>query len=52
MTRREHEITDMNRITEILDKCKIVHLAFIDDGTGGKTAVYFIGADNHQYDGD
>ena len=32
MTRREHEITDMNRITEILDKCKIVHLAFIDEG--------------------
>ena len=32
MTRREHEITDINRITEILDKCKIVHLAFIDEG--------------------
>lgn len=32
MTRREHEITDRNQITQILDKCKIVHLAFVDNG--------------------
>ena len=32
MTRREHEITDFGQITRILDTCKIVHLAFIDQG--------------------
>lgn len=32
MTRREHEITDLAQITRILDTCKIVHLAFIDQG--------------------
>lgn len=32
MTRREHEITDLDQITRILDTCKIVHLAFIDQG--------------------
>ncbi|MDD6038282.1 MAG: pyridoxamine 5'-phosphate oxidase family protein [bacterium] len=31
MTRREHEITDIDQIIHILDTCKIVHLAFIDE---------------------
>ena len=30
MTRREFEITDMNEITAILDKCLIVHIGMID----------------------
>lgn len=30
MTRRELEITDKSTISEILDKCKILHLAMID----------------------
>lgn len=30
MTRRELEITDQSQIVEILDKCKILHLAMID----------------------
>ncbi len=32
MTRRELEVTDMNEIIAILDKCKIVHLGLLDDG--------------------
>ena len=32
MTRRELEITDINVITEILDKSKIVHIAMVDEG--------------------
>ena len=32
LTRRELEITDRNEILEILDKCKIVHVAMVDDG--------------------
>lgn len=32
MTRRELEVTDMNEIIAILDKCKIVHLGLVDDG--------------------
>lgn len=30
ITRREREVTDMNTILAILDKCKIVHIAMID----------------------
>lgn len=30
MTRRERQVTDMDSIREILDKCKIVHVAMID----------------------
>lgn len=30
MTRREREITDINKIIEILDKSKIVHLGMVD----------------------
>lgn len=30
MTRREHEITDMVKIREILDRCGIVHLGMVD----------------------
>ena len=30
LTRREFEVTDMNEITDILDKCKIVHIGMID----------------------
>lgn len=32
MTRREREVTDPVAIREILDKCKIVHLAMVDEG--------------------
>lgn len=32
LTRRELEVTDRNEIVEILDKCKIVHIAMVDDG--------------------
>ena len=32
MTRREREVTDREAILEILDKCKIVHLAMVDEG--------------------
>lgn len=32
MTRREREVTDSAAILEILDKCKIVHLAMVDEG--------------------
>lgn len=30
MTRREREITDMNKILEILDKSKVLHLGLVD----------------------
>ena len=30
MTRREREVTDRNKIIEILDKCKVVHVGLID----------------------
>lgn len=30
MTRREREVTDPNKIIEILDKCKVVHVGLID----------------------
>ena len=30
MTRREREITDINKITEILDKSKVLHLGLVD----------------------
>ena len=30
LTRREFEVTDMNEITDILDKCLIVHIGMID----------------------
>lgn len=30
MTRREREITDINTITEILDKSKVLHLGMVD----------------------
>lgn len=32
ITRRELEVTDTQEIIEILDKCKIVHIAMVDDG--------------------
>ena len=32
MTRREREVTDQEAILEILDKCKILHLAMVDEG--------------------
>ncbi len=32
ITRRELEVTDRNEIVGILDKCKIVHVAMVDDG--------------------
>lgn len=32
LTRRELEVTDKQEIIEILDKCKIVHIAMVDDG--------------------
>jgi len=32
LTRRELEVTDRDKILEILDKCKIVHIAMVDDG--------------------
>ncbi len=32
MTRREREVTDLNEIISILDKCKIVHLGLVDHG--------------------
>lgn len=30
MTRREREVTDINKILEILDKAKVVHLGLVD----------------------
>ncbi len=30
MTRREREVTDLNEIIAILDKCKVLHLGLID----------------------
>lgn len=30
MTRREREVTDINKILEILDKCKVLHLGLVD----------------------
>ena len=30
ITRREREVTDMNEIIRILDKCRIVHLGLVD----------------------
>lgn len=30
LTRREREVTDINKIIEILDKAKIVHIALVD----------------------
>lgn len=30
MTRREREVTDINKIIEILDKAKVVHLGLVD----------------------
>ena len=30
ITRRELEVTDQSQIIEILDKCKILHLAMVD----------------------
>lgn len=57
MTRREREVTDLNEIIAILDKCKIVHLGLVDDGEpyvvpmnygytmeGGKLILYLHGA--------
>lgn len=32
MTRRELEVTDPALITQILEKCKILHLGLVDDG--------------------
>ena len=32
ITRRELEVTDRNEIVRILDTCKIVHVAMVDDG--------------------
>ena len=32
MTRRELEVTDQNEIQRILDTCKYLHLALVDDG--------------------
>ena len=32
ITRRELEVTDKQEMIEILDKCKIVHIAMVDDG--------------------
>ncbi len=32
ITRRELEVTDKKEIIDILDKCKIVHVAMVDDG--------------------
>ena len=32
MTRRELEVTDIQEIQSILDKCKILHLGLVDDG--------------------
>ena len=30
MTRREREVTDINKILEILDKAKVLHLGLVD----------------------
>ena len=30
MTRREHQVTDINEIKSILDECKILHLGLVD----------------------
>ncbi len=32
MTRRELEVTDLNEILEIIDKCKVTHIGLVDDG--------------------
>ncbi len=32
MTRRELEVTDLNEIVEIIDKCKVTHIGLVDDG--------------------
>ena len=32
LTKRELEVTDREEIVQILDKCKIVHVAMVDDG--------------------
>lgn len=32
MTKREREVTEQEAILEILDQCKIVHLAMVDEG--------------------
>ena len=32
MTKRELEVKDPDRILEILNKCKVVHIGLVDDG--------------------
>ncbi|MDO4977479.1 MAG: pyridoxamine 5'-phosphate oxidase family protein [Eubacteriales bacterium] len=32
MTRRELEVTDLEEIRQILEKCKVLHLGLVDDG--------------------
>lgn len=57
LTRREREVTDINEITEILDKSKIVHIGLVDGDEpyvvpmnygytmeGGKLTIYLHGA--------
>ena len=57
MTRREREITDINKIIEILDKAKIAHIGLVDgdepyvvpmnygyDMNDGKLTIYLHGA--------
>ena len=32
MTKREREVTDINEIIQILNKCKVVHIGLVDEG--------------------